>query len=54
MTENEREKNEGRRPPPVRPETEPVSVPENGDFRYDQATEESDEEEEGPRAPGPP
>lgn len=47
MTEEAREKNEGGKPAPGRPEPDPVSVPENGDFRYDQANEGPDEQEEG-------
>lgn len=39
----EREKDIGRRPEPTRSEPDPVSVPENGDFRYDQANEAQDE-----------
>ena len=39
MSDDEDERRRGGQPKPTRSEPDPVSVPENGDFRYDQANE---------------
>ena len=39
MIEDEGERSRSGKPKPTRSEPDPVSVPENGDFRYDQANE---------------